>query len=169
MIRRWLCFVLLICLMAGCSVSSPVSGEYNGYPVMVDEELGIVCHQNDSYFFSYDNGLLKIVYPDGVEYYENIEGIGKTAGSSSPIDTAKYLPPEVLSAVIIPTLNNDSPDFPSLVMFISGMLIAIFPKGIWYLSYGLIIKNAEVTATAKAIIRVIGICTMLIAIFMMIV
>lgn len=166
---------LLLCItsfilgvsLCGCSrqekdVSVTVGNKK--YTAFVDVEKGsITTDDGEMYTYLEDGSKVIFTYPDDSEW--SVEESGNTAVMEEcNIDEEKYLEGDILWEIY--KEGNQSSEFPIIQIAFSviGGLMIVYPKFFWFIKYGWMLRDVEISKTGLLLIRLIG-CLLIIGMF----
>ena len=165
--------MLLLLSLCACSGSKEPYTVKEGWRTFeIDPEVGTISHKEDVFRYDISNDpdgyTLTITYPDGSTYFvkqqEFNSGTHRTSGHSEDYDAMRY----VDGGILYNALENElpAPLFPGnpvlgFLLIGLGILGAFWPRIVWWLTIGWLIKDAEPSNIALIAYRIIGVLLIL--------
>ena len=159
--------LLLVLLMVGCAKEDnnaikKVTINKNGIRFDVDTKNHTIEDGSFTYSYAINNSEIVIRYPDGQTYtWKESNGIG-TGATSLDFDYSTHMDPSVLLSVI-EDAHKTSSKIPhknmgvGIILLLIGIVYAVWPQKLWFISWGWRYKNAEPSDLAIGVFRVAGV------------
>ena len=157
--------LLLVLLMVGCAkedIGKVKRINKNGIQFTVDTENHTIEDGSLTYSYAINGSEIVIRYPDGQTYtWKESNGIG-TGSTSLDFDYSTHMEPSTLLSVIEDAHNTSSKTTHKntgvgIILLLIGAVYAVWPKKLWFISWGWRYKNAEPSDLAIGVFRVVGV------------
>lgn len=173
--KRFLLFILIAILLAGCSLNEPVSPyvvEKYYTSFTIDPENGTISDGTHTYEYEINGNTTVITYPNGATYWWTQDGSHGTGGWDNGYSLVGF--PYVSGDTLVSVLDGERPDNkPSknflvvLLLGAVGIWYTASPYSAWYMSYGWRYKDAEPSTAALIMARVSGVLLLIFSVMLL--
>lgn len=173
-LRNFLCVLLFLLLLSGCSNESPRlisipshEGTATDISATVDVSAKMITVGEDVYTYEKRADYITVVWPDGITYTQEKRGETWFRNVSGTVNTEQYLSQNDLLEILERIPEEKGINWFSVLVILLGVLMLIYPKIFWFLRYGLYFRDAEMSPVAGVIFRGIGAIIIVVGIWLL--